>query len=132
MLTIKKQGRWKGEIWSYFTKGEKLNSSHYKAKCMYCNLSVCGINKIMCNWNVLKFCCLSKICEIYKFVFKYLIDNPFKISRFFKFLILIFGDKLHIKMICIFKSGWNKNIVKIVKKIFFLTKPLFVLIVKCL
>ena len=42
MLTIKKR---KGEIWSYFTKGEKLNSSHYKAKCMYCNLSVCGIVK---------------------------------------------------------------------------------------
>ena len=47
MLTIKKQGRRKDEIWSHFTKGEKLNSSHYEAKCMYCNLSVCGINKIM-------------------------------------------------------------------------------------
>ncbi|CAJ0760922.1 8248_t:CDS:2, partial [Entrophospora sp. SA101] len=41
------QGRRKGEIWNYFTKGQKLNSSHYQANCIYCNLSVRGVNKIM-------------------------------------------------------------------------------------
>ncbi|CAJ0636944.1 9596_t:CDS:2 [Entrophospora sp. SA101] len=47
MLNNNKQGRRKGEIWNYFTKGQKLNSSHYQANCIYCNLSVRGVNKIM-------------------------------------------------------------------------------------
>ncbi|CAJ0845848.1 10578_t:CDS:2, partial [Entrophospora sp. SA101] len=40
MLNNNKQGRRKGEIWNYFTKGQKLNSSHYQANCIYCNSSV--------------------------------------------------------------------------------------------